>query len=234
MRPHLFRTHDGGKTWTEINNGIPDGAATNTVREDPIQKGLLYAGTETQVYVSFDDGDHWQSLHLNLPATSVRDLTIKRRPHRRHPRPRLPDPRRHHAPAPVAANQPSSPPTTPSSSSPQTTIRVAQRHDPPTPWPPDKPTGENPPDGAIIDYYLGPNITGPVTLEILDAKGDVFSEVKSTDPVPPLDPRYPDPTLWFARRASSRPHPACIASSGICSTRGPRMSTDPDDEQHPA
>ncbi len=77
MRPHLFRTHDGGKTWTEIDNGIPDGAATSTIREDPKQKGLLYAGTETQVYVSFDDGDHWQSLRLNMPATSVRDLTIK-------------------------------------------------------------------------------------------------------------------------------------------------------------
>ena len=77
MRPHLFRTHDGGKTWTEINNGIPDGAATSTIREDPKRKGLLYAGSETQVYVSFDDGDHWQSLRLNMPASSVRDLEVK-------------------------------------------------------------------------------------------------------------------------------------------------------------
>ena len=77
MRPHLFRTHDGGKTWTEIDNGIPDGAATSAIREDPKRKGLLYAGTETQVYVSFDDGDHWQSLRLNMPASSVRDLEVK-------------------------------------------------------------------------------------------------------------------------------------------------------------
>ena len=77
MNPHLFRTHDAGKTWTEIDNGIPPGAATSTIREDPKRKGLLYAGTETQVYVSFDDGDHWQSLRLNMPASSVRDLQIK-------------------------------------------------------------------------------------------------------------------------------------------------------------
>ena len=77
MRPHLFRTHDGGLTWKEIDTGIADGAATSTIREDPKKKGLLYAGTETQVYVSFDDGDHWQSLRLNMPASSVRDLQVK-------------------------------------------------------------------------------------------------------------------------------------------------------------
>ena len=77
MRPHILRTHDGGKTWTEIVNGIPDGAPVNVVRPDPKKKGLLFAGTETTVYVSFDDGDHWQSLSLNLPNTSYRDLTIK-------------------------------------------------------------------------------------------------------------------------------------------------------------
>ena len=77
MRPHLFRTHDGGKTWKEIDNGLPEGAATSAIREDPKQKGLLYAGNETQVFVSFDDGDHWQSLRLNMPASSVRDLAIK-------------------------------------------------------------------------------------------------------------------------------------------------------------
>mgnify|MGYP003350099040 CR=1 FL=1 len=77
MRPHILRTHDGGKTWTEIVNGIPDGAPVNVVRPDPKKKGLLFAGTETTVYVSFDDGDHWQSLQLNLPATSMRDVAVK-------------------------------------------------------------------------------------------------------------------------------------------------------------
>jgi hypothetical protein len=62
MNPHFWRTHDGGKTWTEINNGIAPGAVANSIREDPRKKGLLYAATDTQVWVSFDDGDHWQSL----------------------------------------------------------------------------------------------------------------------------------------------------------------------------
>ena len=77
MNPHIYRTHDGGKTWTEIVNGIPGGAPVSVVREDPKRKGLLFAGSETQVYVSFDDGDHWQSLRLNMAPSSVRDLVIK-------------------------------------------------------------------------------------------------------------------------------------------------------------
>ncbi len=77
LRPHIYRTRDSGKTWTEITNGIPENENVNAVREDPKRKGLLFAGTERAVYVSFDDGDHWQSLRLNMPATSVRDLTIK-------------------------------------------------------------------------------------------------------------------------------------------------------------
>ena len=74
MNPHFWRTHDGGKTWTEIDNGLPPGAVANSIREDPRVKGLLYAATETQVWVSFDDGDHWHSLRLNMPAVSVRDI----------------------------------------------------------------------------------------------------------------------------------------------------------------
>ena len=77
MNPHFWRTHDGGKTWTEIDNGIAGGAVANSIREDPRKKGLLYAATDTQVWVSFDDGDHWQSLRLNMPAISVRDIQVK-------------------------------------------------------------------------------------------------------------------------------------------------------------
>ena len=77
LRPQILRTRDGGKTWSEIRNGIPDGEVVNAVREDPVRRGLLFAGTERQVYVSLDDGDHWQSLRQNMPATSVRDLAIK-------------------------------------------------------------------------------------------------------------------------------------------------------------
>ena len=77
LRPHILRTHDGGKTWTEIVNGIPDGETVNAVREDPKRKGLLFAGTERAVYVSFDDGANWQSLRLNMAVSSVRDLIVK-------------------------------------------------------------------------------------------------------------------------------------------------------------
>ncbi len=78
MRPHLFRTRDGGKTWTEIDNGIAEGAVTNVIRQDPKTHGLLFAGSETQTWVSFDDGNHWQSLRLNMPAISVRALARAR------------------------------------------------------------------------------------------------------------------------------------------------------------
>src|SRR5262249_59625247 len=71
-----YRTHDGGKTWQKIVGGLPENASVNVVREDPVRKGLLYAGTERQVWVSFDDGERWQSLRHNMPATSIRDLVI--------------------------------------------------------------------------------------------------------------------------------------------------------------
>src|SRR6185295_305348 len=75
--PHFWRTHDGGKTWQEISTGVAPGAVVNSIREDPKQKGLLYGATDTQVWVSFDDGDSWQSLRIDMPAVSVRDLTVK-------------------------------------------------------------------------------------------------------------------------------------------------------------
>ncbi len=77
LNPHFFRTHDAGKTWTEINTGVAPGAVVNSIREDPRQKGLLFGSTDTQVWVSYDDGDHWESLRLNMPAISVRDVTVK-------------------------------------------------------------------------------------------------------------------------------------------------------------
>src|SRR5262249_25789347 len=77
LNPHFYRTHDGGKTWTEINTGIAPGSVANAIREDPRQKGLLYAANDAQVWVSFDDGDHWRTLRLNMPAISVRDIQLK-------------------------------------------------------------------------------------------------------------------------------------------------------------
>ena len=195
MRPHLFRTHDGGKTWTEIDNGIPDGAATSAIREDPKRKGLLYAGTENQVYVSFDDGDHWQSLRLNMPASSVRDLEVKGDDLIAGTHGRgfliLDDvtPLRQITAQIAGENA--------HLYAPETAIRIRNDMNPPTPWPPDMATGKNPPDGAIIDYYLGPNISGVVTLEILDGKGQTIARFNSNDALPHLDPlHYPDPVLW--------------------------------------
>lgn len=195
MRPHLFRTHDGGNTWTEIDNGIPDGAATSTIREDPKRKGLLYAGTETQVYVSFDDGDHWQSLRLNMPASSVRDLAVKGDDLIAGTHGRgfliLDDvtPLRQISARVAEQNA--------HLYTPETAIRIRNDMNPPTPWPPDMATGKNPPDGAIIDYYLGPNISGVVTLEVLDSSGHLVARFNSNDPVPELDPlHYADPILW--------------------------------------
>ncbi len=194
MRPHLFRTHDGGRTWKEIDNGIPAGAATSAIREDPKRKGLLYAGTETQVYVSFDDGDHWQSLRLNMPASSVRDLAIKDDDliAATHGRGFLildnVTPLRQAAARIAASNA--------HLYAPQTAMRIRNNMNPPTPWPPDMATGENPPAGAMIDYYVGPKLSGAVTLEIVDSTGAIVGRFRSSDPVPPLDPRYPDPTVW--------------------------------------
>ena len=75
-KPHLFKTHDGGKTWTRLMARIPEGEVTRTIREDPVRKGLLYCGTERSVWFSIDDGGHWRHLRLNMPATSIRDLVV--------------------------------------------------------------------------------------------------------------------------------------------------------------
>jgi photosystem II stability/assembly factor-like uncharacterized protein len=191
MNPHLWRTHDGGKTWTEINNGISAGAVTNSIREDPRKKGLLYAATDTQVWVSVDDGAHWNSLRLDMPAISVRDIQIKDDEScmcsdlvaGTHGRGFwiLDDvtPLRQAAEAASASK--------PYLFKPATGIRIRFATNDPTPWPPELPAGENPPPGAIVDYYL-PTDAGEVKLEFLDASGKVVRTYSSTDPV-----RKPDP-----------------------------------------
>ncbi|MGA9852967.1 MAG: glycoside hydrolase [Gammaproteobacteria bacterium] len=195
MQPHLFRTHDGGKTWTEIDSGIPDGAATNVIREDTERKGLLFAGTETQTWVSFDDGDHWQSLRLDMPAISVRDLQIKgddlvAATHGRGfwvldditPLRQMDTQVAH---APVALYKP------------ELATRVRWDMNPPTPW--RMPAEQNPPPGAILDYYLADNVADPVSLDILDANGKLVRHFSSADPVKPLDPAKLDVPDWWPR-----------------------------------
>jgi hypothetical protein len=198
MRPHVFRTHDGGKTWQEIVNGLPDGAVTNTVREDPKRKGLLFAGTDTQVYVSFDDGDHWQSLRRNMAASSVRDLVVKDDDLVAATHGRgfwiLDDitPLRQIASATPAADA--------VLFQPATAWRVRWNTNTDTPLPPDEPTAPNPPEGALIDYWLKSAPTGPVTLEIVRSDGRVIRRYSSADPVPTLpDPatNAPLPLYWY-------------------------------------
>ncbi len=182
LRAHIYRTRDYGKSWAEITKGLPDNAPVNVVREDPVRKGLLYAGTETSVYVSFDDGDNWQPLQLNLPHTSMRDLTI-------------------HGDDLIVATHGRSfwilDDVTPLRQltetfstkkdflfAPQTAIRFRWSRYPDTPLPPETPAGQNPPDGAIIDYYLAPHAgssSGPVVLEIFDEQNHLVRRYSSDD-----------------------------------------------------
>ncbi len=192
LNPHLWRTHDGGRTWTEIDNGIAAGAVANSIREDPRKKGLLYASTDTQVWVSFDDGDHWQSLKLDMPSVSVRDIQLKDDSTcmcsdlvaATHGRGFwiLDD----MTPLRQAAEARASGAAYLYRPEPATRVRFATND--PTPWPPEVPAGENPPRGAIIDYYLAGNASGPVTLDVLDEAGKVVRSYSSTDPVPNPDP----------------------------------------------
>jgi photosystem II stability/assembly factor-like uncharacterized protein len=178
-QPYIYRTHDGGKTWKLITTGLPEIGPVDTVREDPVRKGLLFAGTENSVWVSFDDGDHWQSLQLNLPHTSMRDLWIQDTDLivATHGRSFwiLDDiaPLREAAASLAAADA--------HLFTPAIAYRVHRDTYTDTPLPPDEPAAANPPDGAIIDYYLAHASSAPVTLEILDAHGQLVRKFSSTD-----------------------------------------------------
>jgi photosystem II stability/assembly factor-like uncharacterized protein len=194
LRPHIYRTRDAGATWTEVTAGIPDNENTDVVREDPERKGLLFAGTERAVYLSFDDGDHWQSLRLNMGASSVRDLIIKDddlcvATHGRGfwildnitPLRQLQTSIKS---APAVLFRP------------QTALRVRWNTNSDTPLPPDVAAGENPPDGAMIDYYIGSPTSAPVTLEIKDEAGQLVQRYSSADPLPTPDPALSIPPYW--------------------------------------
>jgi photosystem II stability/assembly factor-like uncharacterized protein len=203
--PYIYRTHDGGKTWKLITTGLPDLGPVDTVREDSERKGLLFAGTENSVWVSFDDGDHWQSLQLNLPHTSMRDLWIHDNDlivatHGRSfwildditPLRETSDSLADHlfTPAPV--------------------YRVQRDTNTDTPIPPDEPTAVNPPDGAVIDYYLAQAASSPITLEILDAHGQLVRKFSSDDkpPVTEADLKKQLIPLYWLRPFRSLPSDA--------------------------
>jgi len=183
MKPHIYKTTDGGNTWKEIVNGLPDDPI-NVVKEDPVRKGLLFAGSERAVYFSIDDGEHWQSLRLNMPATSIRDLVIKDddivvgthgrsfwildniTPLRQLYTEQFNTQIRSFAKLLYT---------------PQASYRVRWSMYTDTPLPQEEPAGQNPPDGAMIDYYLDEKAE-EVTLTIKNYKtGDLVRTYSSKD-----------------------------------------------------
>ncbi len=193
MRPHIYRTHDGGATWKRIVNGMPEMEPVNVVREDHQQRGLLFAGTERAVYFSADDGEHWQSLRLNMPASSIRDLVVHENDlvigtHGRSIW--ILDnfaPLREMAKAATASTYLFTPP-------PATRVRWNMFSD--TPLPPEEPAGKNPPDGAILDYHLMRNAKN-VMLEIVNDKNEIVRRFASSDKAEEIDTTaIPHPTYW--------------------------------------
>jgi len=196
MNPHIYRTHDGGKTWNEIVAGIPGGAPVSVVREDPKRKGLLFAGSETQVYVSFDDGDHWQSLRLNMAPSSVRDLVVKDDDLVVGTHGRgiwiLDDI------TPLRQIDAATADREAVLFKPQDAWRVRWNMNTDTPMPPDEPAAPNPPEGAVVNYYLKAAASGPVTLEITGADGRLVRRYSSTDEIfKPNPATIAVPPYWF-------------------------------------
>ena len=179
FEPLLLKTNDDGKTWKVINNGIPGNEYTTVIRTDTDKKGLLFAGTDKSIYVSFNDGDNWQPIKLNFPTTLITDLLV------------------HHDDLIVSSQgrgiwilDDLSPLRQISKEMTEQNVflfrplaawrmRGNTNHD--TPWPPSTPLGKNPPDGAIIDYWLKDNVQGPVKLSVYDMKGNMIRSYSSDD-----------------------------------------------------
>jgi photosystem II stability/assembly factor-like uncharacterized protein len=198
---YIYRTHDGGKTWTRIINGLPTdertGSQVHVIREDPKQKGLLFAGTETTVYVSFDDGDHWQSLRLNLPSTSIRDMVF-------HTDNNMNDlvictygrgfwvlddmsPLREVA---AKGQQIASAPAY--LFKPGDAIRARANGNWDQPMNPEMPHAPNPPYGALLYYHLSKKPEGEIKMQIFDSANKLIRTITSTQPAMYARPPYPD------------------------------------------
>jgi photosystem II stability/assembly factor-like uncharacterized protein len=190
--PYIYKTKDGGKNWKEIINGLPNDPI-NAVREDPKNKNLLFATSETATYVSFDAGNNWQSLRLNMPATSVRDLIIKDNDLVAATHGRgfwiLDD---------ISSLRQINNNTSAQNVlfTPGGAIRIRWDTNTDTPLPPDEPAGQNPPDGAIIDYYLKDNVADEVTLDIFDSRGNMVRHFSSNDTLYKV-PEVDIPLYWI-------------------------------------
>src|SRR5207248_7255504 len=205
LRPHILQTRDFGKTWQEKIAGIRDGDFVRTVREDPVRKGLLYAGTERGVYVAFDSGEHWQSLGLNMPVVAIHDLAIEQddlvaatygrafwilddvTPLRQSDA---------HTASPGAHLFAL-----------RTAIRVRRDENQDTPLPPEVPAGKNPPDGAILNYVLPANSSGDIQLEIYGADEKLVRSFSSTSV-----PKEPEETPFVAAYWIAHPEPPSKAA----------------------
>jgi hypothetical protein len=221
LTPYIYKTHDAGKTWSLITGGLP-ASPVNAVREDPVRKGLLYASTQTGVWVSFDEGATWQSLQRDLPRSSARDLVV------------------HDGDLIVATHGRGfwildgiaalRQVTTGMSDTlfkPSAAYRAPRSTYPDTPVSPDEPYADNPPDGAMIDYYLATPAQGPVTLEISDARGKRIRGYASTDKPELSDDEIAEqliPAYWI------RPYQALGTSAGghrfVWDLRGERPVVD--------
>jgi len=190
--PYIFKTTDGGTTWKKIVTGLPN-EPINAVREDAVRKGLLFAGSENAVYVSFDAGEHWQSLQLNMPSTSIRDLVIK-------------DDDlvigTHGRSFWILDNISSLRQLNSATKNqvalfkPQVATRVRWNMNTDTPLPPEEPAGENPPDGAMIEYYLPSSTNEAVQVDILNQQKEIVRTFKSTDTLYTI-PEVNIPLYWI-------------------------------------
>ncbi len=197
--PYIYRTRDYGQHWTTLGRGIAPHAYVQVVRADPARAGLLYAGTELGVYVSFNDGDDWQPLQLNLPTVSVRDLAVHD-----HDLVAATHGRAFWILDDVTPLEQLNDTVLRSSAHlfrPARAIRIRRSENRDTPLPPEEPHGTNPPAGAIIDYYLGTVPAGPITLEVRDGGGHLVRRF-SSDAGPPA-PQEPPPQI----AAEWLPHP---------------------------
>ncbi|MCK9386701.1 MAG: hypothetical protein M0Q15_18985 [Nevskia sp.] len=198
--PYAWRTHDYGKTWAAISAGLPAGHFVAVVRADPVRAGLLYAGTDAGVYVSLDDGDHWQPLQLNLPQAWVRDLLVKGNDLIAATQGRaiwlLDDlsPLRQQKPGDGTRLY-----------APATAYRLHPNNNKDTPLPLETAVGENPPPGAVIDYRLEAGSQGPVALEIRDARGALVRRYASDDVAPSRGAEQYFADVWLQ---PARPLPA--------------------------